>query len=139
MAAPNRREVLQQLLTGLVQATGAATVVLATASAQAEDEKPVQEPQQGQPSLEQRAEEALANAGALPSETGDEDCFVNGAFRNGGGGGAGFRNAGFANGGGFRNAGFTNGGFRNGGFVNGAFANGGFRNGGFVNGAFRNF
>jgi hypothetical protein len=128
----DRRQVLQQLLTGLLQ-SGAA-VVLAAGTVQAGDSKSTQDdrplpevdPNQPQPNLEQRAEEALANVGNGPIETGDEDAWVNGAFRNVGGGGGGFRNAGFRNAGG-------GGGFRNGGFVNGGYGGGGFRNSAFRN------
>jgi hypothetical protein len=115
----NRRQVLQQLLTGLVQ-TGAAVVlaagtVQAGLSAPSEEDRPLPEvdPNQPQPTLEKRAEEALANAGNGPIETGNEDAWVNGSFHNGS----------------FTNGGFHNGGFNNGSFHNGSFTNGGFRNG----------
>jgi hypothetical protein len=146
MASLNRREMLRNLLAGLVQASGAAVVVLASASAQAGvpagtgDEKPLPEVdpnQQQNQDLEQRVEQAAAQLEEItPTSNGDEDSWVN----------AGFRNAGFANGG------FVNGGFRNaavgGGFRNTAVGGGGgaFRNtavggvgGGFRNGAFRNW
>jgi hypothetical protein len=152
----NRRQVLQQLLAGLLQ-TGAA-LVLATGTVQAGDSKTTQDdqplpevdPNQPQPNLEQRAEEALANVGNGPIETGDEDAWINGGFRNFGGGGfggfggGGFRNSAFTNGGfggfggGFRNVGFGGGGF-GGAFRNGGFANGGFGGGAFKNSAFRNW
>lgn len=134
MATATRREVLQQLLTGLFQVAGAATVVLATGHSQAsvtEEQKPLQEQNQPRQNLEQRVDEAVANAGNGSAEAESEAGFVQ-AFRN-----AGFVNGGFNNGG-FRNAGFVNGG-GGGGFRNGGFVNGGGGGGGFRNSAFRNF
>ncbi len=143
MGTPNRRELLRNLLAGLLQTGGAAVVVLAAGSASAGtpagngDETPLPEldpnaPGQQPPNLDERVDQAATTLDEIaPAGTGEEDSWVNG----------GFRNAGFANGG-FRNGGFANGGFRNVG-AGGGFGNGAFRNvpgpGGFRNGAFRNW
>ena len=113
----NRRQALQTLLAGALQAAGA--VVLASSSLQA-----AQEPAPSETDPEKRADQ-LASEDDLPE--GESFVFYQG-FRRGGfanGGGGGFRNGGFRNGG-------VGGGFRNGGFANGA-------GGGFRNGAFRNW
>ncbi len=123
MSPLNRRQLLQNLLGGLVQTTGAvllARAVLTPSESQAAPSG----------TLEERADQVAAEQGPLPEGEGEQfTAFVNGGFVNGGG----FRKGGFANGG-FRNGG----GFKKGGFVNGGFNNGGFRKGGFVNGGFRN-
>jgi hypothetical protein len=118
----NRRQALQTLLAGALQAAGA--VVLASSSLQA-----AQEPAPSETDPEKRADQ-LATEDELPE--GESFVFYQGFRRGGfrrGGGGGGFANGGFRNGGG-------GGGFRRGGFANGG--GGGFRRGGFANGGFRN-
>lgn len=143
MSVLNRRELLRRLLAGLVQASGAAVFVLASAGTNAGvvpaegEEAPLPEvdPNQEQPlgDLQQRVERLAANQlEHAPRGVGEEDSWINSGFRNNA-----FANGGFANGGG----GFSNASFRNvpggGGFRNTAVGGGGvnFRNGG----GFRNW
>jgi hypothetical protein len=141
MSTMNRREVLQSLLHGALQATGA--VVLASSALPAAARQPDAAAADGD--LLERADR-LASGEGLAGEHQFCAAWVNGGFRRGGFANGGFRNGGggaaFRNGGGggaaFRNGGGGGAAFRNGG---GGFGNGGFRNGGgaFRNSAFRNF
>ncbi|MGL4552991.1 MAG: hypothetical protein ACRC33_17590 [Gemmataceae bacterium] len=150
MSAIDRRQLLQNLLGGLLGTAG--TAVLARATLAPAEAQAAAAPG----SIEERADKVAAAVQQAPEgEQPDElTAFLNGGFLNGGGprgilnNGRGFLNGGggraFLNGGGGR--GFLNGGngFNNGGFFNGGgfpngFNNGGFFNGGFPNGAFRNF
>jgi len=163
MAMSDRREVLRQLLAGVLQAGGAAVVVLATGPVEAgtanqQDETPLPaedptvQPQPTPEELEQRIARVAGQADGVPPPSGEEDSWLNGGFRNVGLGGlgGGFRNVGVGGGlggGAFRNVGLGGGGgFRNGAFNNGGWGGGGFRNvgvggfpGGFHNAAFRNW
>ena len=90
MSSLNRRQLLQNLLGGLVQTTGA--VILARAVLTPG------ESQAATPSgtLEERADQQAAEHGPIPEGEGEQfTAFVNGGFVNGGG----FRKGGFANGG----------------------------------------
>jgi hypothetical protein len=136
MSTLNRRQLLANILGGLVQTAGTVVLarsVLAAGHAQGQT-RPSDASPQSQASLQERADQVAAEQAPLSDEEEYELCsFLNGGFRKGG-----FANGGFVNGG-FRKGGFANGGFANGGFHKGGFANGGgFRNGGFANGGFGN-
>ena len=114
MSALDRRQLLRDLLNGLVQAAGTVVLarsVLAAAEGQA---NAADAPPQSQASLQERADQVAADQGSIGDDEGHQPVsFANGGFANGGGGG--FRKGGFGNGGGggFRKGGFANGGFRN--------------------------